>query len=186
MHYYLVPGTLAYTGHQLCSLWAYKNFGLLGDSIVAFRGPCSIDWDEMVDVEDVLDRSPIYGPDMLHFIVEHFSIDLDQMICRQRLFMALIGEQLTRDGHRVERQGDDLYISGRKLSISIATASPVSVLMHVGLNLVSEGTPVPAVGLWELGYREEALGELAARFAEAYRAELAGMARARCKVRGVS
>ncbi|MFZ5590906.1 MAG: DUF366 family protein, partial [Bacillota bacterium] len=101
-------------------------------------------------------------------------------------FMALIGEQLTRDGHRVERQGDDLYISGRKLSISIATASPVSVLMHVGLNLVSEGTPVPAVGLWELGYREEALGELAARFAEAYRAELAGMARARCKVRGVS
>ena len=38
-----------------------------------------------------------------------------------------------------------------KLSVSIVTATPVSVLMHVGINIDPAGAPVPAIGLAELG-----------------------------------
>ena len=39
----------------------------------------------------------------------------------------------------------------RKLSVSIVTASPVSQLLHTGINIDPEGAPVPAIGLQELG-----------------------------------
>ncbi|MHB8157041.1 MAG: DUF366 family protein, partial [Desulfocucumaceae bacterium] len=122
MQAYLHEKTLEYTGHQLASLWAYRSFGLQGDSIVCFRGPCSVSPTEMVDVEDVLGGSSIYGPDMLHFIVEHFGEKLEKGVLRQRLLMAIIKDELAWPG--VIRKGDDLYIGDGKLSISIATSSP--------------------------------------------------------------
>ena len=50
----------------------------------------------------------------------------------------------------MSRRGNDLYYLGRKLSVSIATKSPVSILMHFGINIKTEGTPVPTAGLLEL------------------------------------
>ena len=49
-----LPKKIKYTGAQLRPLWAYENFGLLGDSIVSFIGPCSIPFSNMIDAEDVL------------------------------------------------------------------------------------------------------------------------------------
>jgi len=51
------------------------------------------------------------------------------------------------------RRGDDIYVNGRKLSISIATVSPVSVKIHIGINVEAKGIPkgVDAIGLKELG-----------------------------------
>lgn len=173
--------TLTYTGKQLSSLWAYKNFHIQGDSMVVFRGPCHIDFKEMVDLEDVLAASPIYGSDMLHFIVEHFDMDLEKMILRQRLFMALIQDALSIP--ELVRKGDDLFWGEKKLSISIATLSPVSTMMHTALNIVSKGTPVETIGLQELGVKDfYAFGE---QIGLAYQKELAGIKGARCKVRGV-
>ena len=176
---------ISYSGKQLSSLWAYKTFGLRGDSIVSFRGPCRVEFTEMVDLEDVLAQSPIYGPDMLHFIAEHFDHDLEKMVLRQRLFTAIVKDLLGPYTARLSRAGDDLYLGEKKLSISIATATPVSVMMHTALNVDSRGTPVPAVGLLELGVGEDALPGLAGGICEAYAAEIKGVYMARCKVRGV-
>jgi len=183
MHVYLHDKTIAYTGHQLASLWAYRNFGLQGDSIVCFRGPCSILPAEMVDVEDVLNGSSIYGPDMLHFIVEHFGESLEAGVLRQRLLISIIKDLINCPD--LKRDGDDLFIGEGKLSISIATASPVSVMIHAALNIISEGTPVRAAGLYDLGYSDIQVAELGTKAGHMYAGEMYSVKMACCKVRGV-
>ncbi|MDI6709451.1 MAG: DUF366 family protein [Bacillota bacterium] len=185
MHVHLVPDSLTYDGTQLRPHWAFRRFRLQGDSIVTFRGPCRVELEHMVDLQDVLDEAPIFSPDMLHFIVEHFDTDLQRGILRQRLLIALIREILAERGGPINRRGDDLFVGGLKLSVSIATVSPMSTLIHTGLNVRTEGVPVPAVGLTQLGWADVEIQELAARIARNYAEEMAGVHLARCKVRGV-
>lgn len=177
---------LTYDGSQLSSLWAFRHLGLQGDSIVAFRGPCRVEREALVDVADYLASSIIYSPDMLHFLVEHFEQDLEKGVLRQRLLVVIAKEILEKKGVKLlERRGDDLFSEDRKLSVSVATITPVSVMIHLGLNVRAEGAPVKAVGLLELGLREEEIGELAEAIMEAYAGETKGVFLARCKVRGV-
>lgn len=184
MQYILVDAETAYDGSQLSSLWAYRNHALQGDSIVAFTGPCKVSLDKMVDLADVLAGDFIYSEKMLHFIVEHFDLDLEKTVTRQRLLMAVIGETIMETaGIPVIRNGDDLFLDSRKLSVSIATLSPVSTLIHTGLNLSSRNTPVPTVSLPEIGVQE--ITVFANRIMENYTSEIAGIRMARCKVRGV-
>jgi hypothetical protein len=180
----LVEAETAYDGSQLSSLWAYRNYALQGDSIVAFTGPCKVSLDKMVDMADVLAGDFIYSEKMLHFIVEHFDLDLEKTVTRQRLLMAVINEAIMETaGVTVTRKGDDLFLDNRKLSVSIATLSPVSTLIHTGLNLSSRNTPVPTVSLPEIGVHETPA--YANRVMEKYTTEIAGIRMARCKVRGV-
>lgn len=184
MHYILVDAETAYDGTQLSSLWAYRNYGLQGDSIVGFTGPCKVSLDKMVDLADVLAGDFIYSENMLHFIVEHFELDLEKTVTRQRLLVAVIGEAIMETtGVFVHRQGDDLFLDGRKLSVSIATLSPVSTMIHTGLNLSSRNTPVPTVSLPEVGVND--ITYFANRVMEKYVTEINGIRMARCKVRGV-
>jgi len=186
MHVHWLQDSLTYDGTQLRPHWAFRRFGLQGDSILAFRGPCRVELDHMVDLQDMMDQAPIFSPDMLHFIVEHFDTDLYRGVLRQRLLMALIGEILAERAERpLYRRGDDLFTGGRKLSVSIATVSPVSTLIHTGLNLRTEGVPVPAAGLLEMGWKDGEIPELAVRIARSYAEEMQGVDLARCKVRGV-
>ncbi len=175
---------IPYTGRELTSHWAYRSYGLLGDSIVAFCGPCDLPVERMADLEDVLSDAPIRSAQMLHFIVEHFGATLETAVLRQRLLICLIAESLNRPGEvvRIVRKGDDLYRGEGKLSVSIAVQSPVSAMIHTGLNVVTEGTPVKTAGLSELGVAPEGLAE---KILSRYREEMEGIARARCKVRGV-
>ncbi|MGC9318661.1 MAG: DUF366 family protein [Armatimonadota bacterium] len=184
MQTHLCPGTIRYTGHQLRSHWIFDEFGLQGDAIVAFVGPCRVELSEMVDRADVAAGEPIEAAQMLHFIAEHFDRDLSRAVLRQRLFICLIAERLSaREAvPKLQREGDDLYAGERKLSVSIATASPVSTLMHVGLNVDAAGAPVAAVGLGEWGVD---VNELAKELLEAYSQEMQGAYLATCKVRGV-
>lgn len=184
MQTHLCPATIRYTGHQLRSLWIFDEFGLQGDAIVAFVGPCRVELSEMVDRANVAAGQPIEAAQMLHFIAEHFDRDLNRAVLRQRLFICLIAERLGALGSvpPLRRDGDDLYAAERKLSVSIATISPVSTLMHVGLNVDPAGAPVDAAGLGEWGVDVEALaGELL----EAYAGEIEDAHLATCKVRGV-
>ncbi|TDA69816.1 MAG: DUF366 family protein [Clostridia bacterium] len=184
MKTYWHPERISYDGCQLRSLWAFRAFGLQGDSLVSFAGPCQVGVEALVDVADALARAPIYSQDMLHFIAEHFSLDLEKTVLRQRLLMVIIKELLEQTvGVRLVRSGDDLYYQGRKLSVSIATLSPVSTLIHAGLNIVPEGTPVPAAGLVEMGLKN--IPGFAQAVLAAYAAETEGIYLARCKVRGV-
>lgn len=182
----LVSQAIKYDGRQLCSLWAFRNFDLQGDSIIAFRGPCHVALTEMVDLADVKEEAHIYSEEMLHFIIEHFELDLEKAVTRQRLLVAIIKEQLEKqnDQIRLERRGDDLYWGERKLSVSIATLSPVSTLIHLGLNIISDNTPVLTVSLKELGVNS--IENFADLIAESYKKEIIDIQLARCKVRGVS
>ncbi|MHB8172140.1 MAG: DUF366 family protein [Thermincolia bacterium] len=184
MKSHLVQNKLPYDGTQLTSLWGYKNFGIQGDGIVAFRGPCQVRLEHMVDQEDVLAGDHIYSEDMLHFIAEHFEFDLEKTVMRQRLLITIIKELLERDpGVKLRREGDDIYWGDKKLSVSIATLTRVSTIVHTGLNLSSRNTPVATVSLPELGVTDWEL--FAQEVNEAYSRELDDIRLARCKVRGV-
>ena len=180
----LIDEEIKYIGSQLQPHWIYKNFKMQGDAIVAFIGECAVKLTEMVDIEDVINNEPIYSKSMLSFITEQFNIDLVEGVFRQRLLICIIKELLEKRGIFVVRNGDDLMIDGRKLSVSIATKSTTSILIHTGLNIDSEGAPVKASGLTsELGITD--IKEFANEVMEAYAEELKDIELASTKVRGV-
>ena len=175
---------IKYIGSQLTPHWIYKNFKLQGDAIVAFVGECKVDLTEMVDIEDVINNEPIYSKYMLNFITEQFGIGLSEGVYRQRMLICIIKELLEKRGISVVRNGDDLIIDERKLSVSIATKSITSVLIHTGLNIISEGAPVKASGLTsELGITD--IKDFALEVMEKYSEELEDISFACTKVRGV-
>ena len=155
-----------------------------GDAIVAFIGECEVALTEMVDIEDVINNEPIYSKSMLSFITEQFNVNLVEGVFRQRLLICIIKELLEARGIFVVRNGDDLMIDGRKLSVSIATKSTTSILIHTGLNILSEGAPVKASGLTsELGISD--IKEFALEVMKRYAEELEDINLASTKVRGV-
>ncbi len=158
-HYH--PEPLPYTGDALSNHWIYKRYGVLGDGVVAFAGPCQVNLDSMVDLEDVRNEDDIYSTHMLHFIVEVFGVDLKEGVLLQRLFTSIVCDKLIQQlgpewAGRLRRSGDDLFLDGsKKLSVSICTLSPTSILIHMGLNIESDGTPVETAGLRsELGIED--------------------------------
>ena len=184
MHTKLIDKEIKYIGSQLAPHWIYKNFKLQGDAIVAFIGECEVALTEMVDIEDVINNEPIYSKSMLSFITEQFNVNLVEGVFRQRLLICIIKELLEARGIFVVRNGDDLMIDGRKLSVSIATKSTTSILIHTGLNILSEGAPVKASGLTsELGISD--IKEFALEVMKRYSEELEDINLASTKVRGV-
>ena len=184
MHTKLIEKEIKYIGSQLAPHWIYKNFKLQGDAIVAFIGECEVALTEMVDIEDVINNEPIYSKSMLSFITEQFNVNLVEGVFRQRLLICIIKELLEERGIFVVRNGDDLMIDGKKLSVSIATKSTTSILIHTGLNILSEGAPVKASGLTsELGITD--VKEFALEVMKRYSEELEDINLASTKVRGV-
>jgi len=173
---------IAYTGEQLRSLWIYRRFAIVGDAIVGFVGPCDVAGERLVDQVDAAGGDSIKAASMLHLIVEHFEGDLRQAVLSQRLLVCIAWELLAREVQDLRREGDDLFVDDRKLSVSIATVSPVSALIHLGLNVDPAGAPVAACGLGELGIEARGFAE---RLMAAYVAEVESMEQARCTVRSV-
>lgn len=175
-----------YDGTQLRSLWAFRQFGIQGDSIISFRGKCDVPLSNMADVLDVLNKDSIFSEDMLHFIVEHFDMDLEKTIIRQRLLMCIIKDLIENCiGCSLMRDGDDLYKGDLKLSVSIAVLSPVSSMIHTGINISSKNTPIKTVGLYDLGCDDSCVVNLAKEVCNRYVLEMQSIKMARCKVRGV-
>ncbi len=152
-----------YDGTQLRSLYAYLEHKILGDSMVAWAGACDVSFDHMVDGEDLLDKSVIRGSNMVHFIVEVFDRELMSGVLLQRLFASIVRDVLYElsplKSLEILRIGDDLYWKNKKLSISIATSSPVSTLVHFAVNISAKGTPVDAGGLEDLKVETQAFAE---------------------------
>jgi hypothetical protein len=149
-----------YDGSQLKPLYGYTHHQLHGDSIVAFEGSCNVTFDHMVDMEDLVVRAEIKSDRMLHFIVEIFRTDLFAIVSLQRLLVSITQNILLRSGHNLQRNGDDLYLQGKKLSVSIASGSAVSTMIHLGLNIENAGTPVPTCCLKDLGLEPKAFALL--------------------------
>ncbi len=174
---------IKYIGSQLSPHWIYRNFHILGDAIVAFVGEVDVKLDEMVDIEDVINNEPIYSKSMLNFIIEQFDISLTTMIYAQRLFVSIIKEIIESHGAVVTRDGDDLFFEGRKLSVSIATKTINSCLIHTGLNIIKEDAPIDASDLSEIGIQNTK--EFASQIMEKYKKEVESIKMASYKVRGV-
>ena len=176
---------ITYTGAELRSGWIAQTTELTGDAVVAFLGPCDVKRAHMVDTVDLEAGATIASPLMLHVLAEHPGVDLGHITTRQRLLMALAGEIINSHlGETlVRREGDDLYLRDRKLSISVATVSPTSGLIHSGFNVRGEGAPVPAIGLEELGLNPR---EFAKSLLSAYQREIEGAIEAADKVRPVA
>jgi len=182
-----VEKEICYTGKELAPHWIYKNFNIAGDAVVSFTGECDVKLDSMVDIEDVLSNSPIYSKKMLHFIVEHFNIPLVEGVLRQRLLVAIARDVILSrlsSSSELTRSGDDLYFKDRKLSVSIATKSITSVLIHLGINIISEGAAVKAAGLTsELNLID--INCIANDIINNYMQENEQIINASCKVKGV-
>ncbi len=180
----LAEQNIKYEGWQLCPHWIYKNFKIQGDAIVGFIGECEVKLTEMVDIEDVINNEPIYSKSMLSFISEQFNIGLVEGVFRQRLLICTIKEVLEKRGFKIIRNGDDLFFDGKKLTVSIATKSQTSVLIHTGINIDSTNAPVNASGLTsELGITD--IENFAKEVMNNYAEEIDDIIMASTKVRGV-
>ena len=182
---------IKYIGSQLAPHWIYKNFHVLGDAIVSFIGEVDVKITEMVDIEDVISNSPIYSKKMVNFIIEQFGISLSECVLRQRFLICIIIEELRiilKDKFQIRKSGDYIFVNinikDKKLSVSIATKSTTSGLIHTALNIDPEGAPVDACGLTtDLGITN--VEEFAKNVMKRYIEEDTEILEATCKVRGV-
>lgn len=177
---------IKYTGIQLAPHWIYKNYNIMGNAIVSFIGECEVKLDHMVDIEDVINNEPIYSKKMLSFIEENFDSSLEQMVYKQRLLVTITKELIEKKSPSVKitRSGDDLYIGEKKLSVSIATKSITSTLIHFGLNIDAEGAPIDAADLVK-DVKIANIKEFAQELLTLYKEETKDISLAACKVRGV-
>jgi hypothetical protein len=188
-----------YTGRELRSGWLAERLGLEGDAIGAFRGSCMVSGGDLVDLEDFEAGNIVAGQDMVHFIVEIKGLCLAGITYAQRLLCSMVREILNSvgggsgaggvgggvagAGARVERRGDDLFVGEGKLSVSVATVSPKSGLIHLGLNVTTEGVPVRAACLADLGVDPAWLAD---RVLAAFAAEVDSCLKASGEVRPVN
>jgi hypothetical protein len=184
MRIHFAAGAIVYTGEQLRSNFALEQFGVIGDSIIAFLGPCEVKKEFMVDMEDLKAGSVIYSENMLHFIIEHHDTDLERNILRQVMLATIIKDNLNALIVRpaIRRVHTDLYDGNAKLSVSVATLSPVSALIHFGVNISSKNTPVATRGLEDYGIEPSNLAESVMK---EYVSEVEHVNHARCKVKWV-
>ena len=142
-----------YDGSQINPSWAFQEFGIYGSSIITWIGPVNITPDNLKDFADVgLEIKSNY---MVNFICEFFDQQPTNMriaYLRQRLLVMIFREILTEKGIPTKREGDDIFVDGRKLSISIASVSLSSAKIHFALNLEDKGTPddVATIGLYDI------------------------------------
>ena len=142
-----------YDGTQIDPSWAFQEFGIYGSSIITWIGPVNITPDNLKDFADVgLEIKSNY---MANFICEFFDQQPPNMrvaYLRQRLLVMIFREILTEKGVSSKREGDDIFVDGGKLSISIASVSLSSAKIHFALNLEDKGTPsdVETIGLYDV------------------------------------
>lgn len=185
---------MPYTGPELRPHFLLEKWKIQGSAVAAFVGPCEVRTEHLVDWEDRLANDFIRSKLMVHFLGEFFGVSLAEGVLYQRLFMAIAGQEIARaTGKAITRSGDDLFWNDgkddRKLSVSIVTASPVSRLLHAGINLDATGAPVKAAGLFDLGVGSPQdlapVNALVERILTAFREEAEGIEWACAKVRPV-
>ncbi len=186
MEIFFTDENIKYTGEQLAPHWIYKKFNIMGNAAIAFTGECEVNLNHMVDIEDVINNEPIYSKKMLSIIEESFDSTLIETVYKQRLLVNITKELIEKNYPSVKiiRSGDDLYVNNKKLSVSIATKSITSTLIHFGLNIIAEGAPVKASGLLDdVGVKD--IKQFALDILSEYKNETADIKFAASKVRGV-
>jgi hypothetical protein len=177
-----------YDGSQLRAGWLAGTLGLDpadGGAVGAFLGACDVKPEFVVDLEEVESGEPIRAAMMVHFVAEFPEADLEKAVIRQRLLASIVRDELAglAPGRTFRRRGDDVYENGHKVSVSVATLSPNSSLMHFAVNVDASGAPVPARGLDDFGIDPE---RFARTVLETFAEEIASARTATEKVRRVT
>jgi hypothetical protein len=180
--YHIIEGSVDYTGRELRSGWVAQQTGLAGDAAAAFLGACDVPTENLVDMDDAAAGDFIRAGRMAHVIVEHPDCPLAEAVLRQRILVCILCDILKESGWAVRRDGDDVHLDDRKLTVSIAAPSHAGSLIHLGINIDPEGAPVAAVGLKEMDIDAK---WLLAILLQRYKDELASCAHAAAKVRSV-
>ena len=184
---YFHPEELTYHGPELRPHFILSKFKIEGNALTAFIGPCHVKTEHLVDWEDRLMNDFIKAKSMIHFLGEFFDVSLKEGVWIQRLIVSEIHARFAKTGMNIRREGDDLYVQlgdrlDRKMSVSIVTASPVSVLLHLGIDIDPEGAPNQAIGLNELKIEPTAFVK---EILDWFKSEYLSVDRARTKVRPV-
>ncbi len=179
--------SMSYDGSQLHHAFAYEQAGVLGPTICYFRGSANVK-NHLVDLEDSLANDCIIAEEMWHFIIEIPEATITEMVVWQRLFISMCIDNLriVYKGLDIDitREGDDIMINDKKFSVSIATLSQFSGLIHVGFNIsVGEGCPVAAIGFNDFAAYDVSL--FGKRLAEIFVEEYNDVKNATFKVIGV-
>jgi hypothetical protein len=138
-----VFGEDIYGGCQIHDRFAYKFFkkevNPLGN-IVSFVAPMLVT-DNLIDLEDSLNKDYIYSDMAMNFIMEIPGKDIWGGVLFQRLLNAQVGsllcsKYLNKEGYV---DGDDIMIhtdnEPKKASVSIAAEKNGAVLIHLGINI---------------------------------------------------
>ena len=140
-----VTGSDYYCGKAIHDRFAYKFFKkevLPTGNIVAFVAPMEVT-DNLIDLEDSINKDYIYSESAINFIMEIPNIDLFGGVAFQRLFNAQVGSllcsrYLNKPGFV---DGDDIMVTEegtdkpKKCSVSIAAKKNDAVLIHLGINI---------------------------------------------------
>lgn len=150
-----------YDGSQLRPLFSYEHFGLKGDAMLSWIAPTHVTLTHMVDYEDKIEESKICGDKMLHFMIEFFPANLSTGVMAQRLLASTIKDLIHAKvpSAKLSRKGDDIYVGNGKLSISIASVSAVSTLIHFAVNITNKGTPVKTASLEDLKIKSDSFAK---------------------------
>jgi hypothetical protein len=184
-----VEENMCYDGSQIRPLWALDKLNIKGSSIISWIGPMEIDPLKIIDVEDT--GIEIKSDKMIHFIVEHFdSQPTNIKLCyhRQRILVMILKDLISKWGVQSTRNGDDLFVDGGKLTVSIASISSTSMKIHLGVNITSEGTPkdVKTKGILEIeGINEKNIIELINNVLKSYADEIKSIERDISKTRSL-
>lgn len=184
-----VEENMCYDGSQIRPLWALDKLNIKGSSIISWIGPMEIDPLKIIDVEDT--GIEIKSDKMIHFIVEHFdSQPTNIKLCyhRQRILVMILKDLISKWGVQSTRNGDDLFVDGGKLTVSIASISSTSMKIHLGVNITSEGTPkdVKTSGILEIeGINEKNIIELINNVLKSYADEIKSIERDISKTRSL-
>ena len=179
-----VRDEILFTGEQLSSFWAYKNYDVLGDNIVAFIGPCQVDEKYIIGIDHFKKKTQIKSERMLHFLVEHFELDLEKAILRQKLLVDILKDKLNHrlKGDVLQRWGDDLFDTDSKLTVSATLRTSVSTKIHLGINISSKNIPVKAKGLEDYGIDPN---DVSQAVMDQYRLDMRLISQKLCKTRSI-
>jgi len=174
----------SYDGTQLSTDFIKQHGSGSDDEIVLFLGPADVPVEHLVDLEDAAANAVIQSPMMAHVLLEHRGVPLTEMVWRQRMLGRIASSWIVeRTGIHVDVKGDDLFIGDGKLSVSVATRSNRSSLIHFAVNVESGGAPVKTSALRDLRIPPK---EFLMALARAYEEEALSAARATQKVKPVS
>jgi len=175
---------ILFTGEQLTSFWAYKNYDVLGDNVVSFIGPCQVDEKYIIGIDHFKKKTQIKSERMLHFLVEHFDLDLEKAILRQKLLVDILKDKLNHrlKGEVLQRWGDDLFDTDFKLTVSATVRTTVSTKIHLGINITTKNTPVKTKGLDDFGIDPQ---DISQAVMDQYRLDMRLISQKLCKTRSI-